>query len=43
MTTQFENLEGNLRGEVMAKKLGDTFDLFNPVRRVIFPYPLIEE
>ena len=41
--SQFENLEGNLRGEVMVEKLGDTFDLFNQVRRVNFPSPLIEE
>ena len=40
---QFENLEGNLRGEVVVEKLGDTFDLFNQVRRVNFPSPLIEE
>jgi hypothetical protein len=36
-------LEGNLRGEVVVEKFGDTFDLFNQVRRVSFPSPLIEE
>ena len=41
--SKFENLEGNLRGEAMVEKLGDTFDLFNQVRRVKFPSPLIEE
>ena len=41
--SQFENLEGNLRGEVMVEKLGDIFYLFNQVRQVNFPSPLIEE
>ena len=37
------NLEGNLRGEAMVEKLGDIFNLFNQVRQVNFPPPLIEE
>ena len=41
--SQFENLEGNLRGEVIVEKLGEIFYLFNQVRRVKFPSPLIEE
>ena len=41
--SQFENLEGNLRGEVIVQKLGNVFDLFNLVRQVNFPPPLIEE
>jgi hypothetical protein len=41
--SQFENLEGNLRGELVVEKLGDIFDFFNQVRRVKFPSPLIEE
>ena len=41
--SQFENLEGNLRGEVVVEKLGDIFYLFNQVRQVNFPPPLIEE
>ena len=41
--SQFENLEGNLRGEVVVEKLGDTLDIFNQVRRLKFPSPLIEE
>ena len=41
--SQFENLEGNLRGEVVVEKLGNVFDLFNQVRKVNFPPPLIEE
>ena len=27
--SQFENLEGNLRGEVIVVKLGQIFDVFN--------------
>lgn len=41
--SQFENLEGNLRGEVIVEKLGDVYDLFNQVKKVNFPPPLIEE
>ena len=41
--SQFENLEGNLRGEVVVQKLGNIFDLFKLVRQVNFPPPLIEE
>ena len=41
--SQFENLEGNLRGETVVKKLGDIFYLFNQVRQANFPPPLIEE
>jgi hypothetical protein len=41
--SQFENLEGNLKGEVVVQKLGNVFDLFNLVRQVNFPPPLIEE
>ena len=40
--SQYENLEGNLRGEVVVEKLGDISYLFNQVRQVNFP-PLIEE
>ena len=40
--SQFENMEGNLRGEVVVQKLGNIFDLFNLVRQVNFPPPLIE-
>ena len=36
-------MEGNLRGEVVVQKLGNIFDLFNLVRQVNFPPPLIEE
>ena len=41
--SQFENLEGDLKGEVVVQKLGNVFDLFNLVRQVKFPPPLIEE
>ena len=41
--SQFQILVGNLRGEVIVEKLGDIFYLFNQVRRVKFPSPLIEE
>lgn len=41
--SHFENLEGNSRGEVVVEKLGEIFDIFNQVRQVNFPPPLIEE
>lgn len=41
--SQFENLEGNLRREVVVQKLGNTFDLFNQVRHVNFYPSLIDE
>lgn len=40
--SQFENLEGNLRGEVVVQKLGNVFDIFNLIKQVNFS-PLIEE
>ena len=41
--SQFENMEGNLRGEVVVPNLGNTFDLFNLIRQINFLPPLIEE
>lgn len=41
--SHFENLEGNLRGDVVVQKLGNVFDLFNLIRQINFPPPLIEE
>ena len=41
--SHFENLEGNIRGEVVVQKLGNVFDLFNLVIQVNFPPPLIEK
>ena len=41
--SQFEALEGDLKGEVVVQKLGNVFDLFNLVRQVKFHPPIIEE
>ena len=41
--SQFENMEGNLKGETIVKKLDDTFDLLGQIRKVKLPPPLIEE
>ena len=41
--SNFEDLEGNLRGEVLVVKLGDKFDLFNMVKRITFPQSKVEE
>lgn len=41
--SQFEDLEGNLRGEVLVVKLGDIFDLLNMVKRMKLPSPEVEE
>ena len=41
--SQFKNLEGDLKGEVVVQKLGNVFDIFNLVRQVKFPPPIIEE
>ena len=35
--SNFEDLEGNLRGEVLVAKLGDIFDLLNMVKRIFSP------
>ena len=40
--SQIENMEGNLKGELVVQKLGNTFDLFNLIRQINFPPPLIE-
>ena len=40
--SQFKNLEGNLKGEVVVQKLVNVFDLFNLIRQLKFPPPLIE-
>ena len=36
-------MEGDLIGVVVVQKLGNVFDLFNLVRQVKFPPPLIEK
>ena len=41
--SNFEDLEGNLRGEVLVVKLGDIFDLLNMVKRITFPQSEVEE
>ena len=41
--TNFEYLEGNLRGEVIVVKLEDLFDLLNMARRIKFPKPMVED
>ena len=41
--SNFEDLEGNLRGEVLVEKLGDIFDLLNMVKRITFPQSEVEE
>ena len=37
--TQFDDLEGNLRGEVLVVKLGDIFDILNLTKRIKLPTP----
>ena len=41
--SNFEDLEGNLRGEVLVAKLGDVFDLLNMARRIKLPKPIVED
>ena len=41
--SSFEDLEGNLRGEVLVAKLGDLFDLLNMVRRIKLPKLVVED
>lgn len=41
--TQFDYLEGNLKGEVLVVKLGDIFDLLNMAKRIKLPSLEVEE
>lgn len=41
--TNFEDLEGNLRGEVLVTKLGDIFELLHMTKRVALPQAEVEE
>ena len=41
--SNFEDLEGNLRGEVIVVKLGDLFDLLNMEKRIEFPNPMVKD
>ena len=40
--SNFEDLQRNLRGEVLVVKLGDLFDLLNMVKRIKLPNPKVE-
>lgn len=40
--SNFEDLERNIRGEVIVAKLGDLFDLLNMAKRIKFPKPVVE-
>ena len=40
--SNYEYLEGNMRGEVLVAKLGDLFDLLNMQRRIKLPKPVVE-
>ena len=40
--SNFEDLEGNLKGEVLVVKLGYLFDLLNMVKRIKLPNPKVE-
>ena len=37
--SNFEDLEGNLRGEVLVVNLGDIFDLLNMEKKIKLPSP----
>ena len=41
--TNFEDLEGNLRGEVLVTKLGDVFELLQMIKKVALPQAEVEE
>ena len=41
--SNFEDLEGNLRGEILVTKLGDTFELLNMIRKITLPHTKVEE
>lgn len=41
--SNFEDLQGNLRGEILVTKLGDTFELLNMIRKVSLPQIEVEE
>ena len=41
--SQFENMEGNLKGETIVEKLDDIFDFLGQIRKFKLPPPLIEE
>ena len=41
--TNFEDLEGNLRGEELVTKLGDIFELLQMIKKVALPQAKVEE
>ena len=41
--SNFEDLEGNLRGEILVTKLGDVFELPNMIKKISLPQTEIEE
>jgi hypothetical protein len=41
--SSFEDLEGNLRGEVLVAKLGDVFELLNMIKKTLLPQTEVEE
>ena len=41
--TNFEDLEGNLRGEVLVTKLGDIFELEHMIKEVVLPHSEVDE
>ena len=41
--SQFDDLEGKLRGQVVVVNIGDIFDLLNMAKRIKLPNPEVEE
>ena len=41
--SNFEDLEGNLRGEVLVAKLGDVFELLNMIKKITFPQMEVQQ
>ena len=41
--SNFEDLEGNLRGEILVTKLGDVFELLHMIKRISLPQTEVEE
>ena len=41
--SNFEDLEGNLRGEILVTKLGDVFELLHMIKKISLPQTEVEE
>ena len=41
--SSFEDLEGNLSGEVLVSKLGDVFELLNMIKKTNLPQTEVQE